>query len=134
MGTTLAPSIITALLLAMAVGAGTVKAMSPPPPLSTPVVIDGNSIGVWVDPGNGCQYLTRQGAITPRLHTDGIQVCNGPDLLGHTFDEYGEDPTGDYDAGDDSFDGSNFTAEQFELLPEAVGAPLVTPVSTRIWL
>lgn len=31
----------------------------------------------WVDPGTGCHYLlTGAGTLTPRLHSDGIQVCD----------------------------------------------------------
>ena len=31
----------------------------------------------WVDPGTGCHYLlTGAGVLTPRLHSDGIQVCD----------------------------------------------------------
>lgn len=35
------------------------------------------TINHWVDPGTGCHYLlTGAGTLTPRLHSDGIQVCD----------------------------------------------------------
>lgn len=35
------------------------------------------TINHWVDPGTGCHYLlTGAGVLTPRLHSDGIQVCD----------------------------------------------------------
>ena len=31
----------------------------------------------WVDPGTGCHYLlTGAGTLTPRNHSDGVQVCD----------------------------------------------------------
>jgi len=40
--------------------------------------LSAGSIRVWVDPINGCEYLTKAGSdssLTPRLNTNGTQVC-----------------------------------------------------------
>lgn len=40
----------------------------------TPTAVD---VFYWVDPGTGCHYLlTNAGILYPRLHSDGIQVCD----------------------------------------------------------
>lgn len=44
-----------------------------PPTLPAP---ETPAVHAFTDPGTGCHYLvTSTGAITPRLHSDGIQVC-----------------------------------------------------------
>lgn len=53
------------------------------------------NISVWVDPDTSCQYLvTGKQHITPRLHSDGVQVCMGEDKLGAQLPDYheGEQP------------------------------------------
>lgn len=53
---------------------GLLSAQAASQPGAESVAVD---VFYWVDPGTGCHYLlTGAGVLTPRLHSDGIQVCD----------------------------------------------------------
>lgn len=75
--------VVSLVSLASLGGYWTGRCQSQAAPASTASAIPSTSdVYVFTDPLTGCDYLTAPGAnagYTPRLHSDGIQVCDGRD-------------------------------------------------------
>lgn len=82
---------LTGLALATGVLSAAFAANQPGAESISPAAVD---VFYWVDPGTGCHYLlTNAGILTPRNHSDGIQVCDYSEA-GWPLDQnivYGED-------------------------------------------
>lgn len=77
------------------------------------------TINHWVDPGTGCHYLlTGAGVLTPRLHSDGTQVC-----------DYSEDG---WPLDRNITDGLSYGEDGEELLPPAEPYPPTPKTMTAV--
>lgn len=105
--------VVSLVSLASLGGYWTGRCQSQAAPASTASAIPSTSdVYVFTDPLTGCDYLTAPGTnagYTPRLHSDGIQVCDGRDSEPESTEDQGQ--------GQD----------QDQVLPEAAPSTQITP-------